>query len=70
MDVVVRRNGAVQAGWGFSGMIETAAQSINVSGSAQVSLVAGDTVSVAIDHHGGGAATTSTTNNLTIIRHA
>jgi hypothetical protein len=70
MDVVIRRNGAVQAGWGFSGMVETAAQTLNVSGAAQLSLVAGDTVSVAIDHHGGGAATTSTTNNLTIIRHA
>jgi hypothetical protein len=69
MDVVVRRNGAVQAG-GFSGMVETAAQTLNVAGAVQLSLVAGDTVSVAIDHHGGGAATTSTTNNLSIIRHA
>ena len=70
MDVVVRRNGAVQVGWGFSGVVETAAQTCSVAGGAQLSLVAGDTVSIAIDHHGGGAATTSTTNNLTIIRHA
>jgi hypothetical protein len=70
MDALVTQNGAPIANSNFSGMVETAAQTLQVCGAAQAILIAGDSIELKIDHHGGGAGTTATACRLVIIRNA
>jgi hypothetical protein len=61
MDAVIRQNGIVLGQSGFAGIVETAGQTLEVTGHTGTLIFAnvGDTFDVAINHHGGGAATTS-----------
>lgn len=61
MDAVIRQNGVVLGQSGFAGIVETAGQTLQVTGHTGTLIFAnvGDTFDVAINHHGGGAATTS-----------
>lgn len=66
MDVVIEVNGVVQNGTGFSGILESAGQTLSVAGSTFFVATGGQAVAVRINHHGGGAATTSLATSLFI----
>lgn len=67
-DVLILVNGVLQGNAGFVGMPEIAAQTASVSSSCVIVCNAGDTVTLAVNHHGGGAATTSGPNKIRLVR--